>query len=65
MEIVNASHTRLARIGRYYATDSMLLLDSESGRYDAASTPSTGTDTLFDFYARLMQGNGEQELVAR
>ena len=29
----------LARIGRYYATESMLLWDSEAERYDAAATP--------------------------
>lgn len=51
-----AEKAELARIGRYYATESMLVLNSETGRYDAASTPSTGSETLFDFYARLMQG---------
>jgi divinyl chlorophyllide a 8-vinyl-reductase len=51
-----AAKAELARIGRYYATESMLVLDPKSGRYDAAATPSTGTDTLFDFYAELVQG---------
>jgi len=46
----------LARIGRYYATESMLVLDPATGRYDAAATPSTGTETLFDFYARVIKG---------
>ncbi len=46
----------LARIGRYYATESMLVLDPATGRYDAAATPSFGTETLFDFYARLAKG---------
>jgi divinyl chlorophyllide a 8-vinyl-reductase len=46
----------LARIGRYYATESMLVLDSATGRYVAAATPSTGTETLFDFYAALVAG---------
>jgi divinyl chlorophyllide a 8-vinyl-reductase len=46
----------LARIGRYYATESMLVLDPASGRYDSQRTPSTGTETLFDFYARLVKG---------
>jgi divinyl chlorophyllide a 8-vinyl-reductase len=46
----------LARIGRYYATESMLVLDSTSGRYDAAATPSTGSITLADFYAALARG---------
>jgi divinyl chlorophyllide a 8-vinyl-reductase len=49
-----ADKAELARIGRYYATESMLVLDPATGRYDAAATPSTGTETLFDFYARLI-----------
>jgi divinyl chlorophyllide a 8-vinyl-reductase len=46
----------LARIARYYATESMLVLDPTTGRYDAAATPSAGSETLFDFYARLVEG---------
>lgn len=46
----------LARIGRYYATESMLVLDPQTGLYDAEATPSTGSETLFDFYASLLQG---------
>jgi divinyl chlorophyllide a 8-vinyl-reductase len=45
-----------ARIGRYYATESMLALDPGTGRYDAAATPSFGTETLIDFYGRLLSG---------
>ena len=51
-----ARKAELARIGRYYATESMLVLDSATGRYDADATPETGTQTLFDFYARLADG---------
>lgn len=51
-----ADKAELARIGRYYATESMLVLDPATGRYDAASTPETGTETLFDHYARLVSG---------
>ncbi len=51
-----AAKAELARIGRYYATESMLVLDPETRRYDAAATPSTGTDTLFDFYAGVVSG---------
>lgn len=51
-----ADKAELARIGRYYATESMLVLDPATGRYDATATPSTGTETLFDFYARLIRG---------
>ncbi len=46
----------LARIGRYYATESMLVLDPQTGRYDADATPSTGTETLFDFYRSVVAG---------
>lgn len=46
----------LARIGRYYATESMLVWDPRNGRYDAEATPSFGTDTLADHYARLIAG---------
>ncbi len=51
-----ADKAELARIGRYYATESMLVWDAQSGVYDAAATPSTGTQTLFDFYADLIKG---------
>jgi divinyl chlorophyllide a 8-vinyl-reductase len=56
-----AAKAELARIGRYYATESMLVLDPASGRYDAAATPSTGSDTLFDHYARLVRGEVKDE----
>lgn len=56
-----ADKAELARIGRYYATESMLVLDAETGRYDAAATPSTGTETLFDFYSRLLDGSASVE----
>jgi divinyl chlorophyllide a 8-vinyl-reductase len=51
-----AAKAELARIGRYYATESMLVLNPQTGRYDAAATPSTGSDTLSDFYADLVSG---------
>jgi divinyl chlorophyllide a 8-vinyl-reductase len=51
-----AAKAELARIGRYYATESMLVLDPASGRYDAQATPSTGTQTLADYQAALLQG---------
>ena len=52
------SKAALARIGRYYATESMLVLDPKSGIYSAAATPSTGSETLFDYYANLVRGGG-------
>jgi divinyl chlorophyllide a 8-vinyl-reductase len=51
-----AAKAELARIGRYYATQSMLVWDPEAGRYDEHATPSTGTETLFDFYANVLAG---------
>ena len=56
-----AAKAELARIGRYYATESMLVLDPETGRYDAAATPSTGSETLFDYYARVVRGEAAAE----
>ena len=56
-----ADKAELARIGRYYATESMLVLDPVTGRYDAAATPSTGRETLFDFHARLIRGEVSAE----
>ncbi|MFK7996907.1 MAG: NAD(P)H-binding protein [Granulosicoccus sp.] len=52
-----ADKAELAQIGRYYATESMLVLNSETGCYDASLTPSTGSDTLYDFYAALLDGS--------
>ena len=52
-----ADKAELARIGRHYATESMLVLDPATGRYDADATPSTGAETLFDFYARVIAGD--------
>ena len=46
----------LARIGRYYATESMLVRNPQTGRYDAAATPSTGSQTLFAYYAEVLGG---------
>ncbi|MFG6414993.1 NAD(P)H-binding protein [Roseateles sp. DC23W] len=51
-----AAKAELARIGRYYATESMLVLDPLTGRYEDRLTPSTGRQTLADFYAALASG---------
>lgn len=51
-----AAKAELARIGRYYATESMLVLNPDTGRYDAEATPSTGQDTLWQCYAALVRG---------
>ena len=57
-----ADKAEFARIGRYYATESMLVLNPATGRYDAAATPSTGTQTLLDFYADVFSGASAPEL---
>lgn len=51
----------LAKIGRYYATESMLVLNATTGLYDADATPSTGSDRLQDFYADLAKGKVQIE----
>ncbi|MDP3549339.1 MAG: NAD(P)H-binding protein [Novosphingobium sp.] len=56
-----AAKAELARIGRYYASESMLVLDPATGRYDAAATRSTGTDTLFDYYREVIDGSATPE----
>ncbi|WP_136644865.1 NAD(P)H-binding protein [Tabrizicola sp. YIM 78059] len=45
---------QLARIGRYYATESMLVWDG--ARYDAEATPEFGVDRLEDHYAAMLRG---------
>lgn len=56
-----AAKAELARIGRYYATESMLVRDPVSGHYDADATPSYGSETLFGHYARLVRGEASAE----
>jgi len=51
-----AAKAELARIGRYYASESMLVIDPVSGRYDADATPSTGFETLIDHYRAVLEG---------
>lgn len=49
-----ADKAELASIGLFYATESMLVLDPKTGHYDAAATPSTGQETLLDYYRQLL-----------
>ena len=58
-----AAKAELARIGHYYATESMLVLNPETGLYDADATPETGTDTLFAYFQRLIEGSETAERV--
>ena len=56
-----AEKAELARIGRYYTTESMLVLNAATGRYDADATSSAGTETLADFYVGLIKGEVQVE----
>ena len=49
-----AAKAQLARIGRYYATESMLVWDGS--RYDPDATPEFGADRLEDHYAAMLRG---------
>lgn len=51
-----AAKAELARIGRYYATESMLVLNPQTGQYDENATPSTGTQTILEFYRAVIAG---------
>ena len=54
-----------ARIGKYYCSESMLVLNPVTGKYDPDATPSYGSDTLSDFYRRVLKdGLSGQELGA-
>jgi len=50
-----AVKAELARIGRYYATESMLVLNPDTKAYDESATPSYGTQTLMAHYADVIK----------
>ena len=52
----------LARIGYYYATESMLVWDQQTQKYDENATPSFGTQSLFDHYQQVISGQVEVKL---
>jgi divinyl chlorophyllide a 8-vinyl-reductase len=51
-----AEKAEYARIARYYATESMLVLDPDTGEYSAELTPEFGSETLESHYRRLLAG---------
>ncbi len=51
-----AEKAEYARIARYYATESMLVLDPATGEYSADLTPEYGSETLEEHYRRLLAG---------
>lgn len=55
----------LARIGRYYATESMLLWNEKAQDYDAEATPSYGEDTLAEFYRRVAAAGLEGQSLGK
>ncbi|GAB4824216.1 hypothetical protein N2152v2_011262 [Parachlorella kessleri] len=58
-----ADSAEFAKIGKYYAVESMLVWDPATQRYDADATPSYGTDTLEAFFRRAVtEGLKGQEL---
>jgi divinyl chlorophyllide a 8-vinyl-reductase len=57
-----AAKAELALIGRYYATESMLVWDAQTQQYDAQATPSFGTQTLFQHYDQLLAGQVNVQL---
>ncbi|MDA0819408.1 MAG: NAD(P)H-binding protein [Proteobacteria bacterium] len=50
-----AARAEYAKIGRYYATESMLVWDEKTEWYDEAATAQFGRETLFDYYAELVR----------
>ena len=58
-----ADTAEFAKIGRYYATESMLVLDPATGKYDADATPEYGETTLKAFFDKsIKEGLEGQEL---
>ena len=52
------------RIGRYYATESMLVLDPETNEYTEDGTPEYGTLTLEQFFKDVRHAHAiEHEYV--
>ncbi len=52
----------LARIGLYYATESMLVWNPTEQRYSDQQTPEFGQDRLEDHYKDLISGGAQAEL---
>lgn len=55
------ARAEFARIGHYYATESMLVWDAARNCYDADLTPEFGQDQLEEHYARLVRGEARHE----
>ncbi|WOJ98659.1 NAD(P)H-binding protein [Congregibacter brevis] len=57
-----ADKAEFARIGHYYATESMLLWNAATESYDADATPEFGTITLEESYRAQLAGIEDQGL---
>ena len=57
-----ADKAELARIGRYYATESMLVWNPTTQKYDADATPNFGAETLQQFHEKLIKGEATVDL---
>lgn len=57
-----ADKAELARIGRYYATESMLVWNPKEGTYDDQATPAFGNQTLFLHYRQILEGRVDVQL---
>ena len=55
-----AEKAEYARIGHYYATESMLVWNEETQRYDADGTPNWGQDRLEEHYRNLLLSVGSK-----
>ena len=56
-----AAKAEFARIGTHYASESMLVWDDITQDYAAGATPSFGDDTIFDYYAEVIDGKAQVE----
>ena len=65
LQLLGLKHkAELAKIGRYYATESMLVWKPLTENYDVEATLSFGTDTLKDFHRKLIKGEVTVDLGA-
>ena len=55
-----ARKAEYARIGHYYATESMLVWDADRQLYDESATPSWGTHQLEDHYRDILNHHEEE-----
>ncbi len=59
---VLSDKAELAKIGRYYATESMLVWDPQKSAYDEHATPSFGSQTLHAHYEHMLHNRIDVDL---